>query len=121
MKFRYQNDLEKNANIKSTWDNINNTNDESKYEKVCINLTSWENSANLVKITTLITTGRIHIQGRNVREWGSEEFQRINNNTVEKSDWMLLSTKYSTAKEKQKHLTVQLPLIQTSLFRKRNL
>ena len=85
LKIRYQNGLETNVNIKSTWDEINNTNDESRWEKVCINLMSRENSTNLVTIAAFITTGRIHIQGRNVREWGSEEFpaliEMINNNT----------------------------------------
>ena len=77
MKLRYENGLQNNNIIKSSWDEIDNSDDVTKCEKVTVNLTSIQNSATLVTITAMITTGRIHIQGRYIKEWGSEEFPAL--------------------------------------------
>ena len=77
MKLRYENGLQNNNIIKSSWVEIDNSDDATKCEKVTVNLTSIQNPATLVTITAMITTGRIHIQGRYIKEWGSEEFPAL--------------------------------------------
>jgi hypothetical protein len=77
MKQRYYHGLEDNNMIQSRYEELDNPNEKSKCEKVLISLTSKEVSENMITITIMITTGRIQVQGRFMKEWGNSKFDPL--------------------------------------------
>ena len=77
MKQRYCHGLEDNNMIQSRYEELDNPNEKSKCEKVLISLTSKEVSENMITITIMITTGRIQVQGRFMKEWGNSKFDPL--------------------------------------------
>ena len=77
MKQRYYHGLEDNNMVQSRYEELDNPNEKSKFEKVLISLISKEASENILTITIMITTGRIQVQGRFMKEWGNNEFDPL--------------------------------------------
>ena len=90
MHLRYKHGFLNDGKIISHWEEENNPNDPTKCDKVTITLRSQENEKYIVSITVMVNKGRIQIQGRFMKEWGSEEFpiliELINNPDLMKSN-----------------------------------
>jgi hypothetical protein len=63
-----------NNKISTQWEEHDDTDDDTKCDKVLINLTSHELEENLLSITIMVNKGRIQIQGKYMKEWGNDEF-----------------------------------------------
>jgi hypothetical protein len=79
MKLRYKHGLHDdiNSKVNCRWEEQDCANDLSKCEQIIKTLSSKETSQNLLTITIMINKGRIQIQGKYIRQWGSEEFNTL--------------------------------------------
>ena len=79
LEARYINGLQNHDALKSTWEETNDPNDPHKCEKVTITISNKLSIENLKTLNINITTGRIQVQGHFIKDWGSNEFERLVN------------------------------------------
>ncbi len=74
--FRYYLEVKTNPQFNVRWEEQEEGDDASKCKKVQITLSHCANTSmdNLITITIYITTGRIQVQGKVIKEWGNSEF-----------------------------------------------
>ena len=90
---KYMEYANNNTELCCKWLEQRNQNNENKSDKVTVHLCSAEKD-NLLTITVDITTGRIDVQGRITKQWGSLEFDHLLNMVNEPQDkWDLEKTK----------------------------
>ena len=77
MKRRYTDGLKDSDRITTRYEEIDNTTDTTKCDKVIISLISKDTKVIIMKFSTTINTGRIKIEGPYIKEWGSMEFEKL--------------------------------------------
>jgi hypothetical protein len=77
LKRRYEHGLEDNDEITTKYEEIDNASDTTKCDKITLSLISKETKENIITITIIVGTGRIKVEGRCIKEWGSFEFDKL--------------------------------------------
>ena len=99
LKRRYVLGLADNAKITTRLEESDNPEEKSKCERIVLALISKESLENIITITVTLSTGRIKIEGRFMKEWGKKEFDILTelvnspdltktNDTIEINDFL---------------------------------